>query len=171
MLFVSDFLESIIDGLIADTDFLAAADAGDSLLILRLIAAPFTPLKTLGLDDLTFAPSPCFSAPDVGLGSPVQSSFVSADGNLGIRLAEPAGGFSWQVVDATNLPVDIYGVALVKIDAGGDDVALLATATIMPVRLASLFEVLQLSSLLGSLSGAVMETSTTALGGSPIPIE
>jgi hypothetical protein len=83
----------------------------DALLI-RLVAADFTPSEGLVPGDLTFA---SFD------GSTAKSPTVATDWQVGtdpatneqlITAPEPAGGWRWEVTGVTNLPQSIYGFAL-----------------------------------------------------------
>jgi len=150
MLLVEAFLTSIPAQMVADTDWLAHVTAGDTDVGLALITGTFTPSTDLAIGDLTFAAAGTFDKPTTILcASETQSVIVDTDGNPGIMLDEPAGGFTWRTDDAGLIPVTVYGVALVRASAGVPTVLYATAILASPIELNIVGQTIQVSSKIG----------------------
>jgi hypothetical protein len=114
----------VLDAMIADSLFLTGdGPFGEALgeLKVRLVAAPFSPSKTLAFGDLTYATFTGGAAKDTATGLPQVQVYDSPSKRWGIMLAEPAGGFNWVCTAAPDSPETIYGV-VVYLPNGGSPV-------------------------------------------------
>lgn len=107
-------LDSMAVSLSTDAAFLAEV----ALVEVILLKAPFVPLPSTLIADLTLADFDGYAA------IPVSSATaqVFTDPNTGeqiIQLVEPAGGWHWETTGNTNLPQTIYGFGVTN-DAGTD---------------------------------------------------
>ena len=94
--------------LAADATTLApAADANK----VALIVAPFTPVETLVLGDLTLASFTGSTPLAAGTGTQ-QAGIDPATGQQVVTILEPAGGFRWECTASPAEPQIVYGFAL-----------------------------------------------------------
>jgi len=81
--------------------------------VIALIKAIFTPLESTTLADLTLADFDGATPLAVGVGTQPEGLDPNSSDSI-INLKPPAGGFRWETTGVTNLPMTIYGFALLN---------------------------------------------------------
>lgn len=167
MLLVGDFLNSVINNMLADTNYLKANTAGSSDLVIRPIVQPFTPVSSLALGDLVYADGTQFDTPVVSLGDDDQNFVRNPGGDPGVDLVEPVGGFTFITPEPLADSFSVYGFALIKQDAGEDE-ELMAVAIIAARFFSAPLLAIQFSSLLGYLSGGQLGQNGDVITDAPL---
>lgn len=171
MLLVYGAYNAMLVDFAADPDWLAHLTAGVTDVGIIPITAPFAPSRDLTLGSLSFPDPAALDPGGAILGADENSNIVTdGNGNRGIRMNEPLGGFTWTLID-DSAPVDIYGFALVRAAVGVPTVLYGVAQLGVPVRLSINGQSIQASSIIGFLAGDIFEGITSAIStGGPIPV-
>lgn len=121
--------------LAADATTLAPATDAN---IVALVKAPFTPLESTVVGDLTLADFDGSTPLACGVGTQAEGLDPNNSDAI-ITLKAPVGGWRWETTGVTNLPQTIYGYALTNDDGS----ILLGCATLStPLTLTAVNQVL-----------------------------
>lgn len=168
MILVRDAMNDMINGLLSSAAWFNATDSAAPSVAMIPVSAPFVPSPDLLLSDLTFPPTTFFDH-DAIITPTVGSSTMYLNALLlpGIKILEPIGGFTWVVVDDSLGPITVEGFAMVKTTAGVPSGLICAGVLPVPLTFNLNGQVLQASSLTGTLQAVPFTQDAKAISPAP----